>query len=332
MYNLSIIVPIYNAQKYIKNSIESILRQKYKNFELILVDDGSTDLTRSILDEYSKKFTQIKLITKKNGGVSSARNIGIKHAIGKWITFVDADDVLSNDYLYNLIKPIEEFPYTELIISGYKNISRLNNEITKKIIYNREYTTDAINYFFNNLDIFHAYPFFPYSKLYKTSIIKKHNIFFDEKISLGEDRIFILQYLSKIKNLMVIDSCDYSIMSSIDHQSLSSKKRTPYDYFRNFKCSYEALIEFYKRNTLYIVKEYSDDFIINKSFAYIIIPFSSIGKHKQFIVKDLYNYLKSSDIQLNNIHNIKIKILAYIYIHISPNLIFYFLKLCHKLI
>lgn len=332
MYDISVIVPIYNAQKHINNCIESILRQNYNKFELILVDDGSTDLTKSILENYSKKYSQIKLITKDNGGVSSARNIGIKHATGEWITFVDADDMLSSNYLSNLIKPIAEFPSIELIISGYKNVNSKNHEITQEVIYNRKYSTNAIECFFYNLNIFHFYPFFPYSKLYKTSIIKNHNIYFDEKMSLGEDRTFILQYLSNINNLMVIDSCDYSIMSAIDNQSLSSKKRSPYDYYQNFKSSYEALIAFFKKKPIHIIKEYSDDFIINKSFVYIIIPFSSIGKHKHFITNDLYNYLHSSDIQLNNIQNKKIKILAYIFLHINPNIVFYFFKLCHKLI
>lgn len=332
MFDISVIVPIYNAQKYINNCIESILRQNYNKFELILVDDGSTDLTKSILENYSKKYSQIKLITKDNGGVSSARNIGIKHATGEWITFVDADDMLSSNYLSNLIKPIAEFPSTELIISGYKNVNRNNYEITQEVIYNRQYSTNAIECFFNNLNVFHFYPFFPYSKLYKTAIIKNHNILFDEKMSLGEDRVFILQYLSNINNLMVIDSCDYSIMSTIGNQSLSSKKRSPYDYFHNFKGSYETLIELFNKKTLDIIKEYADDFIINKCFGYIIIPFSSIGKHKHFITKDMYNYLNFSDIQLSNIHNKKIKILAYIYLHINPKIIFYFFKLCHKLI
>jgi len=173
---ISVIVPIYNAQKYINNCIESILKQNYNKFELILVDDGSTDLTKSILENYSKEYSRIKIITKDNGEVSSARNIGIKYATGEWITFVDADDVLSSNYLSNLIKPCAKFPLTELIISGYKHVNRNNFEITQKVIYNRQYSTDAVGCFFNNLNVFHFYPFFPYSKLYKTAIIKKHKI------------------------------------------------------------------------------------------------------------------------------------------------------------
>lgn len=329
---VSVIIPIYNGQDTIEDLVETIKNQSYRNWEVIIVDDGSTDFTHQRCEIIAEKDNRIKLICNSHQGVSVARNTGIESAQGEWITFVDADDMLSSNYLSNLIKPIAEFPSTELVISGYKNVNRNNYEITQKVIYNRQYSTNAVGCFFNNLDVFHFYPFFPYSKLYKTAIIKKHKIFFDEKMSLGEDRVFILQYLSNINNLMVIDSCDYSIMSAINNQSLSSKKRSPYDYYRNFKCSYEALIEFFKKKTLRIIKEYADDFIINKSFAYIIIPFSSIGKHKQFITKDLYNYIKSSNIQLNNIHNKKIKILAYIYLHINPKIVFYFFKLCHNLI
>ena len=85
---VSIIVPLYNAEKYAKRSIESVLRQTYSNFELILVDDGSKDKTGEICDQYAVKDSRIKVIHKKNGGVSSARNTGLDMAEGEWLTFL----------------------------------------------------------------------------------------------------------------------------------------------------------------------------------------------------------------------------------------------------
>ena len=103
---ISIVIPIYNVDKYLKKCIESVLNQTYSNLEIILVDDGSPDNCPQICDEYRKKDSRIKVIHKENGGLSDARNVGIDHAKGEYITFIDSDDYVANDYieyLYNLI-------------------------------------------------------------------------------------------------------------------------------------------------------------------------------------------------------------------------------------
>ena len=99
---LSIIVPVYNVEKYIERCIKSILNQSFTNFELILVDDGSPDNCGKICDEYKKKDSRIKVIHKKNGGLSDARNAGIERAKGEYIAFVDSDDFI-NKYMYEIL-------------------------------------------------------------------------------------------------------------------------------------------------------------------------------------------------------------------------------------
>ncbi|MBE5821327.1 MAG: glycosyltransferase [Clostridiales bacterium] len=104
---ITVIVPVYNVEKYIRNCIESIINQTYSNLEIILVDDGSLDSSPQIIDEYAKKDKRIRVIHKENGGVSSARNAGLKIASGEYITFVDSDDTINSkiyEILYNLIK------------------------------------------------------------------------------------------------------------------------------------------------------------------------------------------------------------------------------------
>ena len=96
---VSVIVPLYNAEKYAKRCIESVLRQTYNNYELILIDDGSKDRTGEICDHYADIDSRIKVIHKKNGGVSSARNKGLQEAQGEWITFLDADDWIEPNFL-----------------------------------------------------------------------------------------------------------------------------------------------------------------------------------------------------------------------------------------
>ena len=96
-YKVTIIVPVYNVEQYIEKCVESILRQNYKNIEIILVDDGSTDLSGDICDAYGKKDTRVKVIHKSNGGLSSARNTGLKIASGEYISYVDSDDYVQKN-------------------------------------------------------------------------------------------------------------------------------------------------------------------------------------------------------------------------------------------
>ena len=107
---ISVVVPIYNVEDVLCFCIDSILNQTYSNFELLLVDDGSTDKSGDICDQYARKDTRIRVFHKENGGVSSARNLGIDNAIGECICFVDSDDYLEPDYLEILLAVKQEYP------------------------------------------------------------------------------------------------------------------------------------------------------------------------------------------------------------------------------
>lgn len=132
---ISIIVPVYNVEKYLENCINSILNQTYNNIEIVLVDDGSTDNSGKICNDYLASDKRIKVIHKKNGGLSSARNAGIDNSNGKYITFIDSDDDIEKDYveyLYNLIKKYN----TEMSICTYS--IKINNNIKDNIGKNYE--------------------------------------------------------------------------------------------------------------------------------------------------------------------------------------------------
>ena len=124
---ITVVIPIYNVDKYLEKCVESVINQTYKNIEIILVDDGSTDESGKICDDYKEKDSRIEVIHKKNGGLSDARNFGIEQATGKYITFIDSDDIVEKDYieyLYNLIKKynseISICAYSILMESGKK--------------------------------------------------------------------------------------------------------------------------------------------------------------------------------------------------------------------
>ena len=131
MIEISIIVPVFNVEKFLTRCLDSLINQNsYENYEIILIDDGSTDNSGKICDEYAEKFKKIKVIHKKNEGVSKARNLGINNAKGEYITFVDSDDFVENNMLinfHNIIKTKKD----DLIFCGHNNITVLKKNILK---------------------------------------------------------------------------------------------------------------------------------------------------------------------------------------------------------
>lgn len=176
---VTIIVPVYNVEKYLSKCIDSIIEQSYKNLEIILIDDGSTDMSGKIIDEYVKKDGRIISIHKKNGGVSSARNEGLKIAKGEYICFADADDYLMKDYveyMYNMIeKDKSDIALTKKMFSNFDNKQTEND---KKEIYTGEKT--AIDIMVYNI------PIGVYCKMFKKSLLEDNKIRFFTDIYIGE--------------------------------------------------------------------------------------------------------------------------------------------------
>lgn len=196
---ISIIVPVYNCRNSLNYCINSILRQTYADFELILVDDGSTDKSDMLCDAYAKKDSRIRVIHKKNGGVSSARNAGIDKSSGEYIAFCDSDDYLEPDYLDTLIQTAKSNPGCGHIwccfqtVTGYQKENAVPNLTTiEPILYytRREYMT------LHELWLDTG----PWNKLYKREIIQSAELQFSEDFSLGEDWLFNLTYLDSSLN------------------------------------------------------------------------------------------------------------------------------------
>ena len=132
---ISIIIPIYNGEKFIKKCLNSILNQTYKNWEVIIVNDGSTDNTELILKEYCEKDSRILSFNKKNSGVSDSRNIGIEKAVGDYITFVDCDDWIEEDTLEKIVAILQE---KECDVLRYNHFRNYSNNIERVNIYDKE--------------------------------------------------------------------------------------------------------------------------------------------------------------------------------------------------
>lgn len=193
---ISIIVPAYNIEQYLPVCLSSIEQQTYQNFEVILVDDGSKDSTGEICDTIAAKDNRFKVIHQKNQGVSAARNTGVKVATGEYITFVDSDDELGNNFLEGF-----DFNY-DISIQGY--LLQVGENRTP-ISYRELSSFDNVAKVYCLNDIHSA----PFCKLCKTDIIRKNNICFPECISFSEDTIFFLQYIKYCKSIHVSESCHY---------------------------------------------------------------------------------------------------------------------------
>lgn len=219
---VSVIVPVYKVEQVVKNCIESILSQTFTDFELILVDDGSPDNSGRICDEYAQKDDRVIVIHKENGGVSSARNVGIDKAKGKYICFVDSDDYVSKDYLKTLIDIKEKYNDVDNIWCYFKTVDKYREKIDCKEVSSEpnieKYTVkDIMTLHEKWLDAG------PVCKLYISDIIKENNLKFEESLSLGEDLIFNFVYLDYTnKNIIVINNELYFYLQN-NENSLSKK-------------------------------------------------------------------------------------------------------------
>ena len=192
---ISVIVPVYKAERYLNECIDSILAQTFSDFELILVDDGSPDRSGEICDQYAAKDSRIRVIHKPNGGVSSARNAGLDVAKGEWITFIDADDTINKNTFE--VCELNSTDNNDLIIFGCNN--SFGADLPGQAFQNKNDIQSFLESFLCTI-----YVRVPWGKFYKRDILMSNNIIFDEKLRKGEDRVFLYQYFNHVDKLKTI--------------------------------------------------------------------------------------------------------------------------------
>ena len=215
---VSIIVPVYNAENCIDKCVKSLVSQKYKDIEIILVNDGSSDNSLKRCLEWEKKNSKIKVIDKNNGGVSSARNCGINVALGEYIAFVDSDDFVSEFFVESLVKHMkQDIDLVALGMSYFKEncISPVRYRMKSKI-----YICDDLKRIAIDDGTFSGFCFHSCcTLLYKKSIIEKYNIKFSTDIKFNEDGLFNTQYLFCCKKNVFIDFSDCIYFYKINQHS-----------------------------------------------------------------------------------------------------------------
>jgi glycosyltransferase involved in cell wall biosynthesis len=251
---VSIIIPIYEAEKYLKRCLDSVLQQSYKDMEIILVDDGSLDECPAICEAYRKKDSRIKVFHIENCGQGAARNTGMESAAGKYISFVDADDVLAEGAIETLLSIAEEGKYD--IVSG--NYCRVNEKI--KISSNCYSSGDMNKYgckeHKKRYNLYKTSSSFGYvwGKLYRTSFINDHKLrFYQDKKVFMEDTLFNLKAVSFNPKYYVLNKPIYYYY--IYESSTSNKKEDvtqralnmmqDYQCFLKSQCKYEENLDLF---------------------------------------------------------------------------------------
>lgn len=207
---ISIIVPIYNKESYLDKSLTSISEQSYKDIEVLLIDDGSTDSSGKICKSFCEKDSRFKYIYKQNGGVSSARNAGLIEATGDFIGFVDPDDFINKEMYHTLINQAD-IDELDIVACGINIID--GDNVTKIVNSDNEYYNSCKA--LENL-LRWSYDVSPYlwNKIFRKNVLE--GIKFDEALSVGEDRLFIFESLLKIRRYKVINKCLYSYVRNAD--------------------------------------------------------------------------------------------------------------------
>lgn len=215
---ISVIVPVYNAEKYLHRCIDSILNQTFTDFELLLINDGSKDQSSIICDKYARKDSRIRVFHKENGGVSSARNLGLDNAKGKWVVFVDSDDWVDEHYLEVLY---QDGKYD--FVTCYWRL--VNDEsYTCFVPDEKEYYGKSEICDFLDLNI--GKVSFPVCRLYSKMIIKENNLCFNEKIHCSEDALFNIIYLQYVHAIKQVSDIAYNYEK---HENSLSRVNIPWD-------------------------------------------------------------------------------------------------------
>ena len=243
---ISIIIPVYNTEKYLKKCLDSVITQTYKNLEIICINDGSTDSSLKILKKYAKSDKRIKVINQENKGVSITRNIGIENATGEWITFIDSDDYISPELYQSFTEALNNSePFNIYVFNGVKLAENDNPEDKNltKFFYmsnwnfheNNLYTfIDCKNPFYGNLSV--------WNKIFNTEFINNNNIRFKEN-SIFEDQLFSIESMIKTDKLYLDNKIFYYYVQH-GNSTMHNLKENGFDIFdimqdvRDLLCEY----------------------------------------------------------------------------------------------
>lgn len=298
MIKISVIVCIYNAEKYIEKCINSILNQTYEDYELIIVNDGSFDGSMRICHELCDGNSRVKFIDKTNGGLVSARKSGVSASDGEYICCIDADDWIEEDYLEKLIGLQEESNADTVAAGHYREIGSSCKKVCNHISQGIYKASDVIGrmmfsgtfYIPGILQYFHG-------KLIRTSILKSVQNIVDERISVGEDVAVIYPAIAKSNTICISDYCGYHYVSNNssmvatvgenEYEKLNILVEYLQEYFMNTEY-YDLMMNqidmFRKSSLLTRCIEYTDMFVYGEDDESVLFAFGGIPRNSRVVI------------------------------------------------
>lgn len=301
---ISVIVPVYNVEKYLQRCIESILSQTFTDFEVLLIDDGSNDRSGEICDEYAKKDGRIRVFHKENGGVSSARNTGLDNVQGEWVCFVDSDDWLDLDFLMLVL---QDSAKADIIFYGCK-LQYIDQTTTVYLPF-EIFTANRceIEHYLYRLKCNpqqFEYLGYTWNKIFKTSIIREIGIRFVTDLSIREDEVFTLSYCKFAKSLKIRSISPYNYRILYNGLTFSQKK----------SCEYTLLVN----QLIDLIRSYQDvDFLDAEHNAILVHMFSSIRFEKilrkkwRKNMKEMFSYYDNHSKFISKITDKKVALILF---------------------
>lgn len=286
MINYSIIIPAYNVRGFLKDCVLSVIQQNYKEIEIILIDDGSTDGTSELCDKLSKRIKNVRVFHKKNGGASSARNFGIQKAKGKYLFFLDADDIMKKNILIDLEEIIRKDK--SLIMGRYKISKKKGKKVKNYFFLNNN---KAKIFCENFVQMGEDLPWRPYQLIVKRSLLKSKKISFDLKYKVGEDFDFFMKLINNTNDFFYTSLffVEYrkgrsdSLVNTFSYENVMSQLLVFKKYFKFFK---------YK-NQSSILKEYVSCLFVNAALTIGLINDQSDRKKCFYYVEQNKSIFKS---------------------------------------
>jgi glycosyltransferase involved in cell wall biosynthesis len=333
---ISIIIPIYNSELHLSKCIESVINQSYKNYELILVNDGSSDSSRVICENYAISDTRIKVFNKTNEGVSSTRNLGLQNATGKFIVFIDSDDYIDNYFLEELLN----YSDYDLVFESAKIFDE--NGIREQKLNFREIIADDFNQmtnFFPEIDLSTILGA-PWGKLFNKHIIDEFNIRFKKQYYYGEDKLFVLEYLSHCNNYIQLSALSYNYFYSYKFENKKYHLSFEYiiDWINMCLFFYDQISENWKSENNLDFQRNVEKFIVHNITVAVFLMYKSSNYYESIerqksLYKVFTNNKFNNAFKYENCITKKHKFVYYNYILNNPKLsdslfliLIYFLK------
>lgn len=286
---VSIIMPVYNKEKYLYKSIKSILNQTYKNFELIIVNDGSTDNSSWICHKFEQEDSRIRVIDIENNGVSNARNIGLKNANGQYVQFIDGDDYIDELMLEDLVNLSEKYN-TDIIITAIKKIDLKSKKSIEVVLpFSGLKSVDDMMDNFAQVQKETGIYGCVSNKFIRKSIIDEHDLKFDKKLWLAEDLDFYLELYKYVTNVYFCNKAYYYYVQEAENSSTTSDKKHNYLQQAEIIIKEKEMLDYknaLNKNNLEVVNCVITNFIM----SYI---------HQRFNYK-YHQFIKNLDVIINN--------------------------------